>query len=224
MEKIGLGRPHLTDEVAEHLRQEIVSGRLPAGASVRADAVANDLDVSATPVREALHVLRAEGFVQLVPRRGFTVLEVTPDDMQDIFRARALIAGELAARGAQRADDSGVAEMQAALADMLAGLESRETGAVQPHVHRIHEELYRMAASPRLRGSLNALAKFSPRERYWVPGAGERTASVYSRLVSAVADRDAAAARAVMEEHYDAVGAAVAEDMRTRAQPAAVGA
>lgn len=60
-------RKQLSDEVASYLRERIVAGELAPGTSVRAEAVGELLSVSATPVREALHTLKVEGFLELIP-------------------------------------------------------------------------------------------------------------------------------------------------------------
>jgi DNA-binding GntR family transcriptional regulator len=57
--------------------------------------------VSNTPVREGLLALRSEGFVRLVPRRGFIVAPLTRRDIRDLFWPQAQLGGELAARATQ---------------------------------------------------------------------------------------------------------------------------
>ena len=66
-------RMQLGDVAAAYLRDQITSGNLVAGAPVRPETIADELGISTTPAREALQALRAEGFLDLAPRRGFTV-------------------------------------------------------------------------------------------------------------------------------------------------------
>ena len=66
-------RPQLGDEAASYVRDLITSGSLAPGTHVRPEAVASEMGISSTPAREALQALRAEGFLDLAPRRGFTV-------------------------------------------------------------------------------------------------------------------------------------------------------
>src|SRR3546814_12882630 len=65
--------PSRGPDVAGHLRNLIVTRRLVAGDRVRADTIAQQLSVSATPVREALHSLHAEGFLDYQRNRGSVV-------------------------------------------------------------------------------------------------------------------------------------------------------
>src|SRR5690349_3717459 len=109
--EVSSGRRQLSDEVASYLRQAIMAGELSPGCSVRAEAVGEELEVSATPVREALQALRVEGFLELLPRKGFKVAPLVADDIRDIFEAHALIAGELSARAAQRATEGQISAL-----------------------------------------------------------------------------------------------------------------
>ncbi len=81
-------RKQLSGEVASYLRESIVAGEFSPGSSVRAEAVGELLAVSATPVREALHTLKVEGFLELIPRKGFIVAELRAKDIRDLFVAR----------------------------------------------------------------------------------------------------------------------------------------
>ncbi|MCP9972532.1 GntR family transcriptional regulator [Actinomadura madurae] len=95
-------RRQLSDEVADYVRELIMSGQVRHGEFLRLERVADDLGISVTPVREALLSLRGEGFVTLEPRRGFMPAPLTRQDVQDLFEAQAYFAGELAARAAGR--------------------------------------------------------------------------------------------------------------------------
>ena len=81
-----LRRPQLSEEVAGHLRSQIMSGALRPGSFVRIEDTAAELGVSATPVREALVTLRGEGLVEQIPRRGYRVGELRREDVEDTWR------------------------------------------------------------------------------------------------------------------------------------------
>src|SRR5689334_13844792 len=93
-------RPQLSEEVAGHLRSQIMSGRVRPGDRIRLEEVAEQLGVSITPVREALLTLRGDGMVELEPRRGYVVAPMSRQDILDVFTLQGDIAGELAARAA----------------------------------------------------------------------------------------------------------------------------
>jgi DNA-binding GntR family transcriptional regulator len=77
--------------VAEVLRAALISGQMQPGVLYSAPALAGQLGVSATPVREAMSELVAEGMVEVVRNRGFRVTELTEDELDEITKLRSLI-------------------------------------------------------------------------------------------------------------------------------------
>lgn len=205
-------RPQLSEEVASYLRQSIMAGDYAPGASVRAEAVGDTLEVSATPVREALHTLRAEGFLDLIPRKGFIVAPLVGDDIRDIFEAHALIAGELAARAAERASNEEVAVLGEIHERLLRAASQGNTDELELVNHEFHRSLYRLSGSKRLRWALNNFNKYVPRAFYsQIDGWAETTASDHGEIFLAVKAHDATAARICMAQHIRNSGEKLAE-------------
>ena len=100
--------------VVEQLRARVQSGALGPGCWLRESALAAELGVSRTPVREGLRVLAAEGLIELVPNRGARVLAWTPQEVEETYRLRALLEGEAAALAARRASPAQVLAMEQA--------------------------------------------------------------------------------------------------------------
>jgi DNA-binding GntR family transcriptional regulator len=78
-------RRHLRDQVGEAIRDRIVRQRLPANQSIGEHALASELGVSRTPVRETLLGLERDGFVKAVPGRGFVVLPLSADEARQLY-------------------------------------------------------------------------------------------------------------------------------------------
>jgi DNA-binding GntR family transcriptional regulator len=102
----------VVDEVHEALLERIVAGELPPGTRLRQEALADDLGVSRTPLREALVRLASEGLVEFVPNRGATVARRDFTDMQQAWRARLVIEPSAARLAAERRDAQAVEEMR----------------------------------------------------------------------------------------------------------------
>ncbi|MCZ2151221.1 MAG: GntR family transcriptional regulator [Bryobacterales bacterium] len=83
-----MARTILRDGVYERLLAEILEGRIAPGSSLREERLAADLDVSRTPIREALRKLAEEGFVEYLPHRGAKLLMPTPTLAREIFQIR----------------------------------------------------------------------------------------------------------------------------------------
>lgn len=104
-----LGSLLVSAQQAAHarLREMIFSGALQAGQALRQEEIARLLGLSRLPVREALNRLATEGLVELKPRRGFFVVSLKREEIEDIFDMRAMLearAGQLAAERATTED------------------------------------------------------------------------------------------------------------------------
>jgi DNA-binding GntR family transcriptional regulator len=84
-------RSTLREQVATALRDEIVAGRLPAGREFTVKEIAEQYGVSATPVREALVDLAAQGLLDVQQHRGFRVHEFSAADYRAMVEARELV-------------------------------------------------------------------------------------------------------------------------------------
>ncbi len=92
-------RPTLAEQAYQELQEQIVSGRLPAGQRLLPDELANRLEVSQTPVKEALNRLEREGLVEGESRRGAAVRRFTREDMEQTYAARLLLECHAAEAG-----------------------------------------------------------------------------------------------------------------------------
>lgn len=92
-----------TEKAYEYLRAEILSCRLAPGSRIVEGDIAAELGMSNTPVKRALGVLSHEGFVEVRPRHGYQVTQITLADVQEIYQLRQVVepaAAELAATNA----------------------------------------------------------------------------------------------------------------------------
>nr|WP_155073523.1 GntR family transcriptional regulator [Streptomyces taklimakanensis] len=78
-------------QIADALRDEVLAGRLPAGRGFTVKEIAEQYGVSATPVREALVDLSAQGLLDVEQHRGFRVHVFTPEDYRAMVEARSLV-------------------------------------------------------------------------------------------------------------------------------------
>jgi DNA-binding GntR family transcriptional regulator len=97
-------RTRLSDSVYESLLEAILSGRLPPGTPVSEVSLARQLDVSRTPVHDALRQLAKDGLVEQRANHRAIICRFSPADIHDIFEMRKLLEGEAARRAATRID------------------------------------------------------------------------------------------------------------------------
>ena len=87
-----------TEFVVDAIREKILKGEVKAGQPLRQAALAEDLDVSRIPVREALLQLEAEGLVKFQAHKGAIVTELNADHVDELFELRAMLEADLLAR------------------------------------------------------------------------------------------------------------------------------
>ena len=120
---IRTSRP-LPDQVFIEARERILSGRLPADAPIRQDALALELGVSKIPLREALARLESEGLVVSHPNRGFIVRPLSRADAEDVFDLRLRIEPNACVLGALGADAAAHEAARTAFAALDAALKN----------------------------------------------------------------------------------------------------
>jgi DNA-binding GntR family transcriptional regulator len=102
-ESISMSKPPLAARVYDDLKRDILSCALRPSQVVSEAELAQRYGVSKTPVREALNTLRQEGYIDVVPRRGYIVAPISIQDVQQILNLRMIlepVAAELAAQHA----------------------------------------------------------------------------------------------------------------------------
>ncbi|ALO68100.1 GntR family transcriptional regulator [Arthrobacter alpinus] len=209
--------PQLSEKASAHIRGLIMSGELRPGTSVRPEVVGEELGISTTPAREALQALRVEGFLDLVPGRGFQVSPLTGQDIRDIFRVQALIGGELAARAAEKASDHGTDELEALHHELIAAAARKDHALLEEKNHAFHREINLMADSRKIIWVLGITTRYVPREFYAsIPGWPQATMEDHAELLLCIKSLDPDASRTAMQEHIIHAGELLATHFDAR--------
>lgn len=133
------------------LRQKIFSGELSAGSDHLESELADLLDMSRTPVREAVLTLEGQGLIELRPRKGVRVLPLSPDDMGDIYD----VLTELESHAAERAAAAGhtaqdLSRLAKAIDDMDAAIAAKDLDAWAEADDMFHKELVVLGGNSRI--------------------------------------------------------------------------
>jgi DNA-binding GntR family transcriptional regulator len=201
-------RAQLSDEAANHVRQLIMGGQLRPGEFIRQERIAEDLEMSATPVREGLLALRGEGFVELRPRKGYVVAPLSPEDIRDLFTAQALLAGELASRAARKISRTALERLFTLQTQLKhAAGDVTDVQRLESLNHAFHREINLSAGSPRLSWMLSLAVRCVPHSSYGtIRGWPEASEEDHDSIVAALVDRDSSAARSAMVRHIEHAG------------------
>jgi DNA-binding GntR family transcriptional regulator len=200
--------PSVTNAVRarDELREAILTGSLPPGSRLRAEPLAERLQTSRTPVREALIQLAREGLVDIEPRRGAVVRQFDTADLADLYDVRRLIEPHAARRAATRIGAPDVARLTH-LCDRADARGAADDEAVEDQV-ALNEEFHRIivaaAGSPRLEAALRAVAGIPRgfRAAFWHDDAQrEQSLFCHRQIVHALERRQPRLAEAAMEMH-----------------------
>ena len=201
---VSIPRRALHEQVALRLRQMLVENRIAPGAKLNERELSEVLQVSRTPLREAIRMLAAEGLVELLPNRGAIALSLSEADVLNTFEVMAgleALSGELAA---QRIDEAELAEVRALHFEMMAAYTRRDLPAYYGLNARIHNAINAAAKNPVLTNTYNQVNARLQALRFRSNQDGEkwkRAVQEHERMVEALSARDPQAMRAVLMAH-----------------------
>lgn len=196
-------RNSLHDQVTARVRDMIVDGRLEAGLPIPELELARQLDVSRTPLREALKVLASEGLVELLPRRGAVVKVFSAKDAQDMLTVIALLE-EHAGREACNASDLEIA----AILDLHAQMREHYDRRERPEYFRLNQEIHnaivRAAGNPTL-STLHGILRTRMRRLRYIgnqsPENWSAAMAEHEAFIAALRARDGRRLGRLMREH-----------------------
>ena len=138
----------LHQQVGARLRQLIVEGTLEPGRKLNERELAAQLQVSRTPLREAIRMLAAEGLVELLPHRGAVAAQLSAQDVAGTFEVMAGLEGQSGELAAQRIDERELAEIRALQYEMMAAYTRRDLPTYYRFNAAIHDHINLAARNP----------------------------------------------------------------------------
>jgi len=217
-EIISIPRLVLHQEVATRLRQRIVEGQIAPGAKLNERQLSEQLQVSRTPLREAIKMLAAEGLVELLPNRGAVAASLSEQDVADTFEVIAGLEGQSGELAAQRITDAEMAEIRALHYEMLAAFTRRDLSTYYRLNAQIHTLINAAARNPVLTQTwrnVNARLQALRFRSNFDEAKWQRAVKEHERMVELLAARDGPALRLLLVQHLQNKRDVVLELMRT---------
>ncbi|MBC8157958.1 MAG: GntR family transcriptional regulator [Alphaproteobacteria bacterium] len=159
-------RAALPEQVANHLRDMIVENQIAPGERIRERAIAAELNVSRTPLRDALKALAAEGLVELLPNRGAVVANPGAEDVREMLEVQGVLEEHAGHLFCANATDGDIGEIHALHFEMLAAFERRERLTYFKLNQTIHRNIIEIAGNKALDGVHRMLSARLFRFRY----------------------------------------------------------
>jgi DNA-binding GntR family transcriptional regulator len=196
----------IRQKVYDHLRNEILSNRIPAGTRLVEGRLAKQINVSRTPIREALHILEMEGLVESFPRVGYRVKELRWEDVEELCEIRA-VNEILAAKWAmKRVTPQELAAMKHNIDTAEAEIQAGNPEYFVERDAEFHEMLAKASGSERLLELCQMLRRHMLRyriESLYVVESGLRAVGGHRRVLECLEKKDDVGIEAAIRKHLE---------------------
>ncbi len=194
----------LYQEVAERLRQRIFAHELPPGTWIDEQKLAEQYGISRTPLREALKVLASEGLVELKPRRGCYVTEISPQDLDDIFPLMAMLEGRCAAEAVNKASAHDIAVLKSIHEQLESAARDGRIGAFFEANQEFHKKIQELAGNRWMLSviqDLRKVLKLSRLHSLSLEGRLQQSLDEHRVIMAAFEARETGKAEKLMHDH-----------------------
>ena len=192
------------EQVADFLREGIISGRFPRGARVKQVEIAQLLKTSVTPVREAIKLLVAEGYLSGNSYKGATVVPFDATASREIIKLRMLLEADLVQEAVQRLSPGDITELQTLAAEFEAAAETGDSSLARAVNYRLHRRLYMIAEQPHTLGFVQILwARYPFDIINRIEGRARRAAAEHAQLLAQMIAGDVDSATQTTKRHIE---------------------
>lgn len=205
----------LRSMVSERIRQAILAGEFRPGAWLRQQHIAEELGVSQMPVREALKALTAEGLVEHIPYRGVRVVQISVEDVADLYAHRAFLEGRAAGVAASCITANELVQLRALHEQIMANQSLEQIKVYRQLNRQFHELIYRASRRTYLIRQLDQIWAAFP-TMLWsnfaetavdpLPARDATDVTEHAEILRALEHRDAKAAEVGMQRHIGVAG------------------
>lgn len=194
-----------TQLVVETLREKILSGEITAGQPLRQAALAEELNVSRIPVREALLQLEAEGLVSFEPHKGATATELNANQVDELFELRAMLESDLLAASIPNLTEEMLSNAQELLSKLDKALGKENAANTWSELNSdYHNCLYAAANRPQTQDLVDTLNKNADRyirmHLLWAGGIS-KAESEHNEILALCKKKDIEGAVAMLKQH-----------------------
>jgi DNA-binding GntR family transcriptional regulator len=192
------------EQVADYLREGIISGMFPRGSRLKQAEIAERLQLSITPVREALKMLEAEGYVSGDSYRGASVVPFDASSSEEVLELRMLLESRLLRGAAEKMTSQDFAELRALADEFAQAFKVGDRAGARGVNYRFHRRLYSIAAMPQTLHFVQILWARYPFDLInAVEGRGPEAAKEHDEILQALLNNDLSTAMVAMRKHIE---------------------
>lgn len=196
----------LSEYVFDTIREAILNGKYKENDLLKENALATELGVSRTPVREALKQLELEGLVLLIPNKGASVIGFSKKDVKDIYEMRALLEGLCVKKAIENINDDIINELFEILDLNSYYLSKGKMDAILELDNKYHQVIYKAANSRMISQTLSDFHHYLERMRKTTLNDIERAQKSYiehQKIANAIKERNVEEAQRLAIEHIN---------------------
>lgn len=192
------------EQVADYLRERIISGVYPRGSRLKQAEIAEHLHLSITPVREALKLLAAEGYVSGDSYRGARVVPFDPSASAEILQLRLVLESQLVRGAVEKITIQDLTELRALATEFAEAFAKGDRAIARGVNYRFHRRLYDIAQMPQTLHFVQILWARYPFDLInSVSGRGQEAVDEHDEILHAMAAGDASTAILAMRKHIE---------------------
>jgi DNA-binding GntR family transcriptional regulator len=194
----------LTDWTYQYLKEKILNLEIKPGEQVHIEEFTEKLEVSRTPIREAFLKLASEGLIEVRPRVGYFVVDITEQDIRDLFEIREIIETRAAKKAAGLLSDEELDGMKNLISESYKAVESGDFQTYISNEIEFHGYLQKHIQNKHLSAFMDSLNDLTHRERVMSIQAVENikeTLIEHQRILDGLVKRDGNLAEWYMGEH-----------------------
>lgn len=196
----------IRDIVYERLRKAILEGKIKPGERIIEKEYADKLNISRTPVREALRKLEIEGFVKHIPRKGVVVKGFSFKDIIEIYEIRKSLESLAVKHAIQNITDEEVEKLKTLVEKAEEAEKMRKFEEVFEIANEFHQNILITSSMPRLKNMINTLQEYLERFRRVTMSKDSRRLSALKEhrdILNAIIDRDVQKAEELVHKHIE---------------------
>lgn len=193
------------EQVADFLREGIISGRFARGARLKQQEIATLLNTSITPVREALKLLEAEGYISGDNYRGAVVAPFDLEASAEVLHLRILLETQLVRGAVERATAADMGELKDLAAEFARAFDAGDNEAARAANYRFHHRMFEVAKMPQTLHFVQILWARYPFDLInRLQGRVSRAAEEHDGMLAALIAGDTTAAMLATRQHIEA--------------------
>lgn len=193
------------EQVADYLREGIIAGRFPRGARLKQQELASLLNTSITPVREALKLLEAEGYVSGDNYRGAVVAPFDMEASTEVLNLRILLETQLVRGAVENASSQDIAELKVMASEFASAFDAGDNEGARAANYRFHHRMFEIARMPQTLHFVQILWARYPFDLInQLKGRVSRANEEHDEMLKAIIASDSAAAMLATRQHIEA--------------------